>query len=239
MTEAQYIPERALVIVAHSDDIEFGIAGTVGVWTDAGAQVTYCIVTDSSAGSNEVDANPQELIEIRRAEQIKAAQIMGVTDVRFLGYADGTLQPSLELRRELTALVREVRPQAVITMDPTTVFAMDDRYINHPDHRAAGEAALYAVFPSAETRPIFPELLDQGCEPHKVDRLYLVLSGQPTVCMDVSTTHERKLAALRTHQSQVGEDAVEMVQKWDAENGEKISVAYAETFRLIRLNEDE
>ena len=175
MTEQNefYAPERVLVIVAHADDIEFGMAGTVARWTEAGTQVTYCIVTDNSSGSNDPETNLAELSQTRHDEQVAAAKVVGVEDVRFLNYRDGVLQPTVDLRRDLTRVIRQVRPQIVVTMDPTIMFAMSNNYINHPDHRAAAEAAVHAVFPSAETRPIFPELLDEGLEPHRVKKLYL------------------------------------------------------------------
>lgn len=231
-----YIPERALVIVAHPDDIEFGMAGTVARWTDAGAEVTYCIITNGAAGSNDPDTRLEELIETRRQEQIGSAATVGVTDVRFLNYADGVLQHTLELRRDLTRLIREVRPQVVGTMDPTVVF-VQNFYINHPDHRAAAEAAIYAVFPSAGTRPIFPELLAEGLEPHNVSRLYMMLSLNPDLWVDVSTTHSRKLDALRCHASQLNEDAIQMAMKWDSEAGKDHNMPFAEHFRVMRFDQ--
>ena len=169
--------------MAHPDDIEFGTGGQVARWTDAGHRVVYCLVTDGGAGSNETNVDHADLVARRQQEQLKAADIVGVDDVRFLGYADGTLQPTLELRRDLTRIIRELKPYRVLIMDPTRCcFSATSRsdYINHPDHRAAGEAALYAVFPSAETRPIFPELLDEGYEPHHVSELYLMMGDLPT-----------------------------------------------------------
>ena len=230
------MPERVLVVVAHADDIEFGMAGTVARWTDGGAQVTYCIVTDNSSGSNDPAVQKADLIATRQQEQLASAAAVGVTDVRFLGYPDGMLTASLELRRDLTRLIREIRPDIVACQDPSIVF-VEDFYINHPDHRAAGEAAVYATFPSAETRPIFPELLAEGYEPHKVRYLYMMLTEKPTLWVDVSATHERKLNALRCHASQLNEEAVEMVRQWDAEAGKAQDMAFAEIFRVMQLNE--
>lgn len=234
-----YYPERALVIVAHADDIEFGASGTVAKWTDAGAKVTYVIVTNNSSGSNDPDTNLAGLVTTREREQRESAAVVGVDDVRFLGYQDGILQPTIELRKDLTRIIREVRPQVVITMDFTTVFALDGSYINHPDHRAVGEAATYAVFPSAETRPIFPELLREGLEPTKVNYLYYMLINETNLLVDISDVMERKQEALRCHKSQLDEEAIEMVTKWNAEAGEKINVDYAESFRVFPLNEPE
>ncbi|MCG8346349.1 MAG: PIG-L family deacetylase [Chloroflexales bacterium] len=229
---------RILVIVAHPDDIEFGVAGSVARWVNEGAQVTYCIVTDGSAGSNEPGVELNALVQKRREEQIAAAAVVGVRDVRFLGYPDGVLQPTLELRRELTRLIREVRPYRVLCQDPTTILFRDS-YINHPDHRAAGEAALYAVFPSAETRPIFPELLKEGYEPHHVSELYLNLTFHPDTLVDISTTIERKIEALLCHSSQVGADVDPWVREWAVEMGKEAGYAFAEAFRVMRFVNDQ
>ena len=234
---AFYAPERALVVAAHADDIEFGSAGTIARWTEAGTRVTYCIVTDNSSGSNVPGADLEALVQTRREEQVASAKVVGVHDVHFLGYRDGMLQPSLELRRDITRVIREIRPQVVVIFDPTTIFA--GNYINHPDHRAAGEAALYATFPSSETRPIFPELLAEGLEPHKVDKLYLQLTMEPDLYVDISSTWEKKLAALRCHQSQVNEDSFGFVAEFSARMGEAIGVAYAESYRVLNLRDDE
>jgi LmbE family N-acetylglucosaminyl deacetylase len=234
-----YVPQRALVVAAHADDIEFGLAGTVARWVEAGATVSYCIVTDNSSGSNEPGADLDALVKTRREEQTAAAAIVGVTDLYFLGYKDGTLQPTLELRRDITRLIRKLRPQVVVISDPTMVMTPDGGYINHPDHRAAAEAALYATFPSAETRPIFPELLDEGLEPHKVNKVYMNFGDHPTLYVDISTTWEKKAAALLCHKSQVNEEAVKMVGQWNHQTGQTIGTAYAEAFRVLNLNDIE
>jgi len=241
MTEQNdfYAPERVLVVVAHADDIEFGMGGTVARWTDAGTQVTYCIVTDNSAGSNHPDTDLEELTQIRYQEQLAAAKVVGVEDVRFLGYPDGTLQHTLDLRRELTRLIRQIRPQIVATMDPTVVFSSTNDYINHPDHRAAGEAAVYAAFPSAESRPIFRELLSEGLEPHRVSKVYLNFSLQPTLHVDVSETWQRKADALLCHKSQVGEDVLKFIREWDERAGREAGFALAESFRVLSINRDD
>ncbi len=239
MTEQNgfYTPERVLIVVAHADDIEFGMGGTVARWSDAGTQVTYCIVTDNSSGSNDPATERSHLIETRRNEQITAAKVVGVEEVVFLNYPDGMLQHTLELRRELTRLIRRLRPQIVATMDPTLMFTPDNTYINHPDHRAVSEATIYAVFPSAETRPIFPELLAEGLEPHKVEKLYLNFSLESNLFVDIRDTWQRKADALLCHKSQVGEDALEFVRRWDNRMGESIGVELAEAFRVLNLHE--
>ena len=237
-------PYHVVVTAAHHDDIEFGVAGSVARWIrDEGASVTYVIITDGGSGSNDPDISREQLIAMRREEQIKAAAAVGVTDIRFLDYPDGALQATLELRRDITRIIRQTKAYRVVLQDPTTVFVRG-HYINHPDHRAAGEATLYAAFPSAETRPIFPELLDEGCEPHKIGELYMCLTMQPTHYMDISCAIEQKLAALGAHVSQIGagEDFDNGAGKWvrqgNHEGGKQVGVEYAEFYRVIKFDED-
>lgn len=230
-------PLRILVIAAHPDDIEFGAGGSVIRWTDAGAEVTYCLVTNGAAGSNEKEVNLNDLIKRREEEQKAAAEIAGVHDVRFLGYQDGILEPSIALRRDLTRLIRELRPDRVVINDPTFTLIQDDKfsYINHPDHIAAATAALYAVFPSAETRPIFPELLDEGLEPHHVDELFLMFTDKPNWAIDVTSARDRKIQALLCHRSQLNEESIEFVDQFDKEAGKQVGVELAEMFRVMRF----
>lgn len=235
-----HLPFRILIIAAHADDIEFGAGGSAAVWSDAGAEVIYCIVTDGSSGGNGIDVNTADLVPLRQDEQRRAAAHLGVKDVIFLGYRDGMLQPTLELRRDLTRLIRRLRPDRVLIMDPTAVLlgGAGFDYINHPDHRAAGEAGLYAVFPSAESRPIFPELLLEGLEPHHVNELYLMTSDKTTTAVDITPVIERKVAALLEHRSQVDESVAEMVRNWAAESGKLVGVPFAEDFRVMRFYRD-
>ncbi len=235
MTEEFYTPERALLVVAHADDIEFGMGGTAARWVDNGAEVTFCITSDGGSGSNEADSVRPELVKLRVKEQRAAAKVLGVQDVRFLGYPDGTMQPTLELRRDLTRLIRELKPQVVMTTDPTTIIPPQNFYINHPDHRATSEATMYATFPSAGTRPIFPELLEEGLEPHNVDYFYLSFTMEPTLYVDVTAQWERKCKALLCHKSQVGEDVVGFIEGFSNEMGKKIGVEHGEAFRVVTL----
>lgn len=230
-------PERILVIAAHPDDIEFGTAGSIAKWAEEGAQITFCLVTDGGAGSNEPGADLPGLIRQREQEQRDAAAILGVKDVRFLGYADGTLQNTLELRRDLTRLIREIRPERVLISDPTMVFA-GNYYINHPDHVAAAQAALYAVFPSAGTRPIFPELLAAGYEPYDVAELWMFFAEKTDTVVDISNYIDRKIQALICHKSQLGPETGDMVKKWDAEAGKEQGYAFAESFRVMKLKQE-
>ena len=230
-------PLTVLVIVAHADDIEFGNAGTLARWIKEGAEVTYCIVTDNGSGSNDPTMTREKLVQIRRDEQLAAAEAIGVKEVIFLGYPDGILEPSLALRRDLTRVIRQLKPYRVIAQDPTTFF-VEDYYINHPDHRAAGEAAIYAVFPSAETRPIFPELLTDGYEPHHVTELYLTLTLKPNCTEDITSTMEDKIRALSCHKSQLGESDFKWVYEWATEAGKAAGYTYAEQYRVMRFERE-
>lgn len=224
-----------MVIIAHPDDAEFTCAGTVARWIREGTEVVYVVCTDGSRGSNEPDMPPERMAPIRRAEQLKAAHMLGVKTTIFLDHEDGTLQPTLELRRELSRLVRRYTPDIVICPDPTQYFHRDV-YVNHPDHRAAGEAAVYAIFPSAVTRFVFPELLDEGLQPHKVHEIYLYGSAQPNTFVDISDTIELKIAALRAHRSQVtSDDADARLRDWNGQVGRQHGVRFAEEFRRIVL----
>lgn len=232
------IPARILLIAAHPDDIEFGAAGSAAVWTAAGADVRYCIVTDGAAGSNDPTVVHDALVQRRIEEQRAAADLVGVHHVYHLGYGDGTLQPTLELRRDLTRIIRAFRPNRVVIMDPTVRLMTegdDFNYINHPDHVATGDASLYAIFPSAETRPIFPELLAEGLEPHHVDEVYLMLADKPNIAIDVTAHLEQKKAALLAHASQISEEDIGFIFEFDQRAGAEVGVEYAETFRVMRF----
>ena len=237
-------PYHIVVTAAHHDDIEFGAAGSVARWIrEEGATVTYVIITDGGSGSNDPALTRAEIVARRRAEQLAAAAVVGVRDVRFLDYPDGTLVASLALRRDLTRIIRETKPYRVVCQDPTTVFVRS-QYINHPDHRAAGEATLYAAFPSAETRPVFPELLAEGYEPHKIGELYMDLTQAATHFVDISSTAALKMAALGAHVSQIGAgaDFENGAKKWITEHnrasGEQVGVEYAEYFRVMKFDEE-
>lgn len=248
-TKLQAIPQRdepyhIVVTAAHHDDIEFGVAGSVARWIrEEGATVTYVIITDGGAGSNDPKITRAQLAALRRAEQLEAAARVSVHDVRFLDYPDGCLQATLELRRDITRVIRETKPYRVVCQDPTTTF-VHRAYVNHPDHRAAGEASVYAVFPSAETRPIFPELLAEGYEPHKVGELYLNLTQEPTHYHDISSVIDLKMAALSAHVSQIGAgvDFENGAKKWlmqaNRDGGEMVGVEYAEHFRVLKFDEE-
>jgi LmbE family N-acetylglucosaminyl deacetylase len=225
------VPESAMVIIAHPDDAEFTVAGTVAVWARAGCQVTYVVCTDGNAGSHEPGMTREKLAEIRRAEQRAACQTLGVKEVVFLGYDDGQLVPSLDLRRDIVRVIRQIRPEVVITNDPTSLLR-GDSYINHPDHRAAGQAALDAIAPAAAMPLLWPET---GA-PHRVAQVYVRGNDEPNTWVDIGETVELKIEALKKHASQLGDwDPTERIRNWSAEVGQQKGMAYAEAFRVIKL----
>jgi LmbE family N-acetylglucosaminyl deacetylase len=241
MKEKEYIPGIAMSIQAHPDDQEFTIAGTLARWVQHGCQVISVIVTSGDAGSNEssrgADYKPI-LAHLREDEQIAANLVLGIRETAFLHYPDGDLQATLGLRKDLTRLIRQYKPDLVVTGDPTRFFHGSD-YVNHPDHRAAAEAAVYATFPSAGTRLIFTDLLDEGYEPHNVKKLYLQGAEKPDVWVDTTGTLDLKIAALKKHASQLGDwDPAERMRDWAAETGKEKGLKAAEAFKVMTLVED-
>jgi len=199
-SQPRSVPDRILVITAHPDDVDFGVAGSVATWTDAGAAVTYCVVTDGDAGGFDPTVARSEIPAIRRAEQTEAALQVGVKDLVFLGHPDGRLEPTLDLRRDLARVIRQVRPQRVVAQSPERLW--DRIFASHPDHLAAGEAALCAVYPDARNPFAFPELAAEGLEAHTVEEVWLMASPRADTFVDVTETFPRKVAALRAHVSQ-------------------------------------
>lgn len=231
-------PEHILVIAAHPDDLDFGAAGTIATWTDAGATVTYCVVTAGDGGGFDPDVPRDQIPGIRRAEQEAAARVVGVQDVRFLDYPDGSVAPTLGLRRDLSRLIRQVRPQRVLTHSPERNW--DNIYASHPDHLAVGEATACAVYPDARNQFQFPELLrDEGLADHIVGELWLMGGPQPNHFSDVTDTYERKLEALQCHASQMTDPAggapanLHMRMRANAERGGMPDGRLAEAFQVV------
>lgn len=242
MNEKEYLPRRAMSIHAHPDDQEFTVAGLLVRWVEAGCEVVSVVVTSGEAGSNDPSkgvAYKPELARLREAEQSNANATIGVRETVFLHYPDGELEPTLNLRRDLARLIRKYKPEAVITGDPQGLF-YGNGYINHPDHRAAAQAALYAVFPSTETRLIFTDLITEGFEPHKVKRLYVHGSEKSDTWVDITATIGTKISALKKHVSQLGDwDPENMIREWAAEEGKGHGLDYAEAYKVMILSEEE
>jgi LmbE family N-acetylglucosaminyl deacetylase len=234
-----YIPESALVIVAHPDDIEFSCAGTLARWARQGTRVCYVLCTSGEVGIAEAGMTKTRAAEIREAEQREAAQIASAHEVVFLREPDGMLQPTLELRKKLVREIRRFRPEVVITGDPTVVWA-GDSYINHPDHRAAATAAVDAAFPAAGQPNLFEELAEEGLSAHKPRKVYVTTWEAADQYVSIDETIDIKLAALRAHKSQMRDwDPEEMLRSWAAERAKGKEMAYAEAFRVVTLVNDE
>jgi LmbE family N-acetylglucosaminyl deacetylase len=192
---------RVLVVSAHPDDVDFGAAGSVAVWTDAGVDVAYCIVTDGDAGGADRTIPRGEMATLRRTEQRAAAAEVGVQELTFLGYPDGRVETGQALRRDLTRVIRTFRPDIVLAPSPERLW--DRIFASHPDHLAAGEAATCAVYPDSRNPFAHPELLEEGLEPHTVAELWLMATPIANMAVDISGTFDRKMAALVQHRSQL------------------------------------
>jgi LmbE family N-acetylglucosaminyl deacetylase len=196
------VPESVLVVTAHPDDVDFGAAGSLARWAAAGSAISYCVVTDGDAGGFDPDVPRSEIPAIRQAEQRAAAAAIGVDDVRFLGYPDGRLVPSIELRRDISRVIRQVRPTRVLCQSPERNWTR--LYASHPDHLAAGEATICAVYPDSRNPFAHPELAeDEGLEAWTVAELWVMATPHPDTFVDITDTLERKLAALLCHESQL------------------------------------
>ncbi|HLQ05583.1 MAG TPA: PIG-L deacetylase family protein [Verrucomicrobiae bacterium] len=228
--------ERAMVVYAHPDDAEFGLAGTMAKWARAGVELTYCMVTNGASGSDDPNVTREKLRDTRYAEQREAAKILGVKNCVFLGYEDGYLYPTLEVRRDVARQIRIHKPDVLFTMDPT--FRIGGNYVNHPDHIAAGEVTLRSINPDASTRNMFPELWkEEHLEPHKPKALFLLAFGEADMVVDISDVIDTKIKALLAHKSQLFPGAEDMIRGWAKETGKAKGYKAAESFRVIRLDE--
>ena len=239
MNNGFYTPQKAMVIVAHPDDIEFSCAGTVARWIKAGAEVVYVLCTSGDVGIAEPGMTKAKAAEIREAEQLAAADAVGVKEVVFLREPDGMLENTMKLRKRLVREIRRFKPEVVITGDPTVVWARSD-YINHPDHRAAAGAALDAVFPAAGQPNLFEELAEEGITAHKVRKVYVTSWQEADMFVNISETIELKIKALKEHTSQMKDwDPEPRMREWASEIAKGKEMAYAEAFRVVTLVSDE
>lgn len=230
-------PQRILVILAHPDDPEFFCGATIARWISQGHVVTYCLLTCGDKGTKDRHIEPIELCSTRQREQQKAAEILGVHNVRFLNYPDGYLVADLNLRKEITRVIRQEVPDILVTCDPTTLF-FNNRSINHPDHRAAGQAVLDSVFPAARDHLFFSELWrDERLEPHNVREVWICGTLDPNVVLDVTNHWETKITALFEHKSQIGdpEKLSDRMRNRRALDSPADAPRYEEKFRRIIL----
>ena len=196
-------PKIVLGIAAHPDDLDFGASGAMAKYAKAGAEVHYLILTDGSKGSSDLKMSPLDLVKLRETEQRAAVKIIGGKSVEFLGFPDGGLEVTMELKKQISRVIRSIKPDVVITIDPSMLYSSSRGFINHPDHRAAGQATLDAVFPLARDHLSFPELFADGFEPHITPTILLINFDKSNFAIDITDTFETKIAALNAHTSQV------------------------------------
>lgn len=230
--------DRLLVVAAHPDDVDFGSAGTMATLTANGVHVTYCLVTDGDAGGSDRAMSRAEMASMRRKEQTAAAAMLGVDDLIFLGHPDGRVEANLALRRDISRVIRQVRPKVVVCQSPERNY--DRIFASHPDHLAAGEAALCAVYPDSRNPFAFPELLEEGLEPWTVDEVWIAGHPVMTDVIDVSDHVDRKFEALRCHASQLPDPAAMevRVREWMGATALAHGLAegrFAEGFRVLRV----
>jgi LmbE family N-acetylglucosaminyl deacetylase len=231
---------RILVVTAHPDDVDFGAAGSVARWVREGSQVTYCVVTDGDAGGFDPNVPRSEIAPLRRAEQTAAAKEVGVTDLVWLGYPDGRLVTSIELRRDIARVIRQVRPSRVVSQSPQREWTRIAA--SHPDHLAAGEATICAVYPDSRNPFAFPELAAEGLEAHVVDEVFIMGGPDPDTFVDVTDTFDQKIAALLAHRSQTAQhtDLPGFLRGWLEQNAVRGGLPpgrLAEVFRRLDTSE--
>jgi len=227
--------KKILVILAHPDDPEFFCGATLARWSKNGHAIHYYILTNGNKGGTAGD-DPGEITRIRQNEQENAAIILGIRSVHFMNHEDGFLEPNLDLRREITRIIRREKPDILVTCDPTLLYNWFGR-LNHPDHRAAGQVVLEAVFPAAGNIHYFPELLSDNLQPHTPDEVWISLASDPSVTLDVTETWQVKIAALLEHKSQIGDPVMlqERLKARHTEDSAPGSPRYVEKFRVVRL----
>lgn len=215
---------QIMVVTPHPDDAEFGVAGTVVRLVSEGKNVIYVVCTNGDKGSSDMNIKPEELVKIREQEQLAAAKVLGVREVIFLHHPDQSLEDTPEFRKEIVRLIRMYRPEVVITADPYR------RYLWHRDHRITGQVTLDAVFPYARDHLAYPDLMEEGLKPHKVKEVWLWASEDINYRSDVTNTFDIKMAALRCHKSQIGDNPSPERKKWLRQWAEEL--AEGEDFEL-------
>lgn len=233
VTENWEHPKEILVILAHPDDPEFFLGGSIARWIKAGHRVGYVLFTKGDKGSDDPFLSSEKIANIRVKEQNAAACLLGVTSVEYLNYEDGYLLPSLEMRKVVVRAIRKYKPQILVTCDPENLFP-SAQHINHPDHRNVGQVVVDAVFPATGNLFFFPELLEEGYPPHEVEEVWMSLTNNPNICLDVTEHWDDKMSALKKHASQIGDPHAFKQRMLDRlEIGEGEEFKYEERFRRI------
>ena len=229
-------PQKILVILAHPDDPEFFCGATLARWALAGHEIHYCLLTCGDKGSDDPNISSDELCRMRHEEQENAARIIGVKSVSFLDHPDGYLVPDMSLRRDVTRIIRKFAPDVLVTCDPTNIYPSESYPLNHPDHRAAGQAVLDAVFPASGSGLFFPELLAEGYTPHRPNEVWISVTNQANTELDVTDTWEKKIQAVLEHKSQIAdpESLIDrMRNRWKTSSSAEEEPRYKEEFRVI------
>jgi LmbE family N-acetylglucosaminyl deacetylase len=224
-----------LAVGAHPDDIDFSASGTLAKGIKEGATVYYLICTNGNRGSDDPKMTHQKLARIRKKEQLAAAKILGVKKVFFLNYEDGQLENSLHLKEKIAKVIRKVRPNIIFTTDPTIIYSQKRGYINHPDHRACGQATLDAIYPLARDRLSFLHHEKNGLKPHKVEEVYLTNFDERDTFFDITKTMNLKIKILKAHSSQISEETLKRIKKWAALTGKEKGFKFAEGFKKIKI----
>ena len=221
-------PAQVMVVIPHPDDAEFGVAGTVARWVKEGKEIVYVVCANGDKGTSDFNMKPEKLVKIREREQQAAARLLGVREVVFLRHPDQSLEDTPEFRKEIVRLIRMYRPETVVTADPYR------RYIWHRDHRIVGQVTLDAIFPYARDHLAYPDLMEEGIQPHKVREVLLWAAPEDiNYRSDITGTFDVKLAALRCHKSQVGKNQITDLENWLRQRAKKM--AEGEDFELAEV----
>ena len=228
--------KRVLVVMAHPDDCDFGAGGTIAHWTSLGIEVSYCIITNGDQGGEESGIPVEEMAKVRQQEQRDAGKAVGVSQITYLNYRDGWLMPSIELRKEIVKAIRIAKPDRMVVQSPERNW--ERIYSSHPDHLAAGETAIQAVYPDARNPFAFPDLKAAGLEPWRVREVWITGSPTPNHFVDITETFPKKMAALRAHVSQTAhnKELENMVRSWGEKNAQANGLSegkVAEIFKVI------
>jgi LmbE family N-acetylglucosaminyl deacetylase len=231
--------KRILVVMAHPDDCDFGAGGTIAQWTAKGISVSYCIITNGDQGGEESDVPLEEMAKVRQREQRDAGAALGVSDITFLNHRDGWLVPTIELRKEIVREIRKSKPDRMVIQSPERNY--ERIFASHPDHLAAGEVAIQAVYPDARNPYAFTDLKEAGFEPWRVKEVWITSSPTPNHFVDITDTFPKKIAALKAHVSQTAHNAEleEMVRSWGERNATSQGLPVgrvAEIFKVIDTN---
>jgi len=232
--------ERVLVITAHPDDVDFGAGGTIAQWTAKGISVSYYICTNGDQGGVDPSISREEMKQIRQREQRAAGEVLGVSDINFLNYRDGWLEPTITLRKDIVRAIRTVRPQRMLIQSPERNW--NRLGASHPDHLAAGEAAIQAIYPDSGNRFAFEDLLhDEKLEPWEIKEAWVFMSEKTDHIVDITDTFEKKLAAIKSHVSQTAhnDELDQRIRDWGLRNGEEAGLPagrYAESFKIVKVS---